>query len=221
MYDLYAWKTANSQKVNIAVCELGVDVTVHPIDIGSREQFSEAFLTINPNNKVPVLVDRGANRTIIESGAILLYLAETERKLLPSDADARWEATQWIFWQMAGLGPTAGQLIYYSGDPQRGEHARRRFETELQRLLRILEAHLAMRDYVAGEYSMADIAIWPWISRFDKLGIDLDDYPAIQRWYLTIAARPAVLAGVQMLQPGARISMPSGRELQQSQMGGT
>lgn len=213
MYDLYTWTTANSQKVNIAMYEFDLAFEVHPIDIGKREQFAPEFLALNPNHKVPVLHDREESRTIIESGAILLYLADREEKLLPRDTTGRWEAIQWVFWQMAGLGPTAGQLNYFSADPARGEHARARFAAERDRLLDILEHRLGESQYLVGSYSIADICIWPGISRFDRLGVDLTAYPNILRWYLAIAARPAVLAGVRLLQPDAVIPLPKGSSI--------
>lgn len=206
--DLYTWVTANSQKVNIAVCELDLDVDLHPINIGKGEQHAPAYLKVNPNNKVPAIVDGETGIRMFESGAILMYLAERTDRLMPHDPAARWEATQWIFWQMAGLGPVAGQFNHFAADEARGTYARDRFRNELQRLIGILEGQLAGRDHVAGSYSMADIALWPGVSRYERLGLDLDEYPNLRRWYRRIAEREAVQRGFEMLQPGCKPPLP-------------
>ncbi len=197
--------------MNIAVCELELAVEVHPVDIRQGEQHRPDYLAVNPNNKVPAIVDRSTGIRVFESGAILIYLAERTGRLMPEDTAARWEATQWIFWQMAGLGPCIGQFNHFRADEARGTYARERFRQELLRLLGVLEGQLAGRDYVAGPYSMADIAIWPAISRHERLGLDLNEYPNLLGWYLRIAERDAVQLGVEMLQPGHKPPLPAVR----------
>lgn len=208
MIDLYTWKTANCQKVNIAVAELGLPIEVHPIDIATGAQKAPDYLALNPNGKVPLIVDRERGITLFESGAILLYLAEVTGRLMPASHARRWTAEQWLFWQMAGLGPASAQVIHFRTDPSRGDYARGRFESELERLLGVLEGVLAESEYLAGEYSMADIAVWPWITRYGRLGVSLEDWPALLRWYRQIATRPAAQEGFALLNDDASIPMP-------------
>lgn len=208
MIDLFTWKTANSLKVNIAVSELNLPCRVHAVDLSKGDQKKPEHLARNPNGKVPVIVDAETGVTLFESGAILLYLAEKAGRLMPTDLIGRWQATQWIFWQMAGLGPIAAQAIHFLEDPARGDYAGARFSKELERLFGVLEQRLAGADYIVGNYSMADVAIWPWVSRFGRFGVNLNDYPATRRWYLSIAERPAVVAGVKLVQADAETSMP-------------
>lgn len=208
MIDLYTWKTANCQKVNIALCELDLPYRVHGIDISRGDQKEPAHMARNPNGKVPVIVDNDVGLSLFESGAILLYLAEKSQRLMPADTIDRWRATQWVFWQMAGLGPAGAQVIHFGGDPERGQYALQRFKTELERLFSVLDGVLAGRDFIVGDYSMADIAIWPWVSRFRRFDIDLGHYSEIRRWYLSLADRPGVIKGVKLLQPDAEIPRP-------------
>jgi GSH-dependent disulfide-bond oxidoreductase len=208
MIELYTWITANCQKVNIAVEEAGIAYELRPINIGKREQFAADFLTISPNNKVPAIVDRDAGIKMMESGAILLYLAEKAGRLLPQEPESRWKAVEWIMWQMGGVGPAFAQLNHFRSDPDKAPYALERLEHEAQRLLKVLEGRLAGRDYVADSYSVADIAIWPWISRHERLGFDLPSFPNILAWYRRIAERPAVQRGFQILQPDRQIPIP-------------
>jgi GST-like protein len=206
--DLYTWKTANCQKVNIAVAELGLPVEVHAVDISTGAQKAAEYLALNPNGKVPLIVDRERKTTLFESGAILLYLADITGKLMPAERSQRWTAVQWVFWQMAGLGPNAAQVFHFRSDPSRGDYALRRFEDELARLVGVLETVLSKSEYLAEEYSMADIAVWPWVTRYERLGIPLEDHPVMLRWYREIAARPAVQEGFALLNSGSRIPTP-------------
>jgi GSH-dependent disulfide-bond oxidoreductase len=191
--DLYTWSTPNGRKISIALEELGAEYTVHAIDIGKDQQFDPGFLAISPNNKIPAIVDRDTNRAMMESGAILLYLAEKYGKLMGAD---RWETLQWLMLQMGGVGPMLGQahhfLRFNSG---KAPYAEERFRLEAARLYGVLDTRLRDHEYLADEYSIADIATWPWISRYEWQQIDLADYPHVARWYLAIADRPAVQRG--------------------------
>ncbi|MCJ8520944.1 GST-like protein [Pseudorhizobium tarimense] len=209
MIDLYTWKTANCQKVNIAVCELDLEVAVHPVDINAGDQKAVQFLAINPNAKVPAIADKTAGVTLSESGAILLYLAGKTGRLVPQDEPSAWRARQWIFWQMSALGPTAGLVTHFRQDRTRGDYALTRFSAELSRQFKLLDLTLKTDGFVAGDYSMADIAIWPWIARFKRSGMDLEDFPSLLRWYREIAQRPAVNAGYRMLNASAAIPIPA------------
>ena len=195
MIDLYTWPTPNGRKVAIMLEEVGLAYKAHPLDIAGEARFDPAFRSISPNSKIPAIVDRETGVSVAESGAILLYLAEKSGRLLPQGPD-RWTATQWLMWQMSGLGPMLGRAQHFSRfNPGRAPYAEQVYGEEVDRLHGVLERRLAETDYVAGDYSIADIAIWPWIARFDWHGIDLKRYPAIRRWYLAIAERPAVLRG--------------------------
>jgi GSH-dependent disulfide-bond oxidoreductase len=191
--DLYTWSTPNGRKISIALEELGLEYTVHAIDIGKNQQFDPAFLTISPNNKIPAIVDRDNDRAMMESGAILLYLAEKCGKLLGND---RWETLQWLMLQMGGVGPMLGQAHHFLRfNPGKAPYAEERFKLEAARLYGVLNTRLGKHEYLAGEYSLADIATWPWISRYEWQQIDLTTYPNVLRWYLAIADRPAVQRG--------------------------
>ncbi len=209
MIDLYTWTTPNGRKVSILLEELGVEYTVHSIDISKDEQFAPAFLAIAPNNRIPAIVDHESNIAMMESGAIMQYLAEKTGKLLSTDHATRWKTLEWLNWQMGGLGPMAGQthhfVKYNSGISQ---YAEDRYQNETKRLYGVLEKQLEGRDYIAGNYSIADIACWPWISRFEWQGIDVTEYKNITRWYKAIAARPAVQKGYQIPKYVSDIPMP-------------
>lgn len=209
MIDLYTWTTPNGRKVSILLEELGVEYTVHSINISKEEQFAPAFLAIAPNNRIPAIVDHESNIAMMESGAIMQYLAEKTGMLLSTDNATRWKTLEWLNWQMGGLGPMAGQthhfLKYNSGISQ---YAEDRYQNETKRLYGVLEKQLEGRDYIAGDYSIADIACWPWISRFEWQGIDVTEYKNITRWYKAIAARPAVQKGYQIPKYVTDIPMP-------------
>ncbi|MEH6403661.1 MAG: glutathione S-transferase N-terminal domain-containing protein [Sneathiella sp.] len=197
MIDLYTWTTPNGRKVSILLEELGLDYAVHPINIMEGDQNTEAFLKISPNNKIPAIVDQETGITLMESGAIMLYLAEKAGKFIPSGAKERWEVTEWLMWQMGGLGPMLGQVHHFTKfNPGKAPYAQDRFLAEGNRIYGVLDRRLEGQDYIVGnEYSIADMAIWPWVSRFEWQTIDLDKFPNVKRWYKSIAARPAVQKG--------------------------
>ncbi|MGI9402008.1 MAG: glutathione S-transferase family protein [Rhizobiaceae bacterium] len=196
MIDLYTWTTPNGRKVSILLEELGVDYEVHPINIGQGDQKTPEYLKIGPNNKIPAIVDRDNGLTLMESGAILWYLAEKYGKFLPTDPLERIKVMEWLMWQMGGLGPMAGQAHHFLHfNPDKAEYANERYAAEAKRLYGVLEKQLEGRYYICGEYSIADMACWPWISRHEWQGIDLADYPNVRAWYKRLLARPAVQKG--------------------------
>jgi len=206
MIELYTWTTPNGRKVSIMLEELGVPYTVHPVNIGEGEQHAPGFLEISPNNKIPAIVDREAGRGLMESGAILIYLAEKYGRFGGAD---RWETLEWLMWQMGGIGPMAGQAHHFLHfHPGKSAYAEERYHKEVARLYGVLERRLAGRAFMVGDYSIADIATWPWISRFEWQRIDLADYPNVRDWYLRIAERPAVQAGYQVPHRVTAVPMP-------------
>jgi GST-like protein len=209
MIDLYTWTTPNGRKASIALEELGLEYNAHPIDIRKNEQFEAEFLRISPNNKIPAIVDRDNGMTLMESGAILIYLAEKTGQLLPREAPARYRVFEWLMWQMGGPGPMFAQVHYYAKfnkgtDPL----AEERFVKEARRLYGVLDKHLKDRSFVADAYSIADIAIWPWVSRFEWQTIKLQDYPNVMRWYIDVAKRPAVQRGYKVPHDAGDVPMP-------------
>ncbi len=209
MIDLYTWSTPNGRKVSIALEELGLPYTVHEIDITKDEQFAPEFLKISPNNKIPAIVDRDTGMSLMESGAILLYLAKKTGRLMPADDARYWQAVEWLMWQMGGFGPMLGQAHHFLHfNRGKAPYAEERYGKEAQRLYGVLDRRLADRDYLAGEYSIADIATWPWASRFEWQGVDLTRFPNVRAWYERIASRPAVQKGYDVPARGNRIPMP-------------
>jgi len=209
LIDLYTWSTPNGRKVSIMLEEVGLPYTAHAIDITRDEQFADDFLRVSPNNKIPAIVDRDAGLSLFESGAILLYLAEKTGDLMPADASARWRVIEWLMFQMGGLGPMLGQAHHFLRF-NRGlsDYAEQRYAAEAQRLYAVLDARLSKREYLAGAYSIADIACWPWVSRFEWQGVDINDYANVKRWYTTIANRPAVQRGYHVPTVAREIPMP-------------
>ncbi len=203
--ELYTWPTPNGHKIHIMLEEVGLPYNVHAIDIGAGDQFDADFLKISPNNKMPAIVDPdgpdGEAHSVFESGAILIYLAEKTGKLLPSDPRKRSEALQWLMWQMGGLGPMLGQAHHFlQYAPETIEYARNRYSNEAKRLYGVLDKRLGETRYLAGdEYSIADIAAWPWTRFPERQGVDRNDYPNFVRWFDEIAERPAVKRGVEIL----------------------
>lgn len=197
MIDLYTWATPNGRKVSIALEELGLPYRVHAVNIVKGEQLGEAFSRINPNQKIPVITDSETGLTLIESGAILMYLAGKAGRLLPTEPEGYWDTIQWLMWQKAAFGPMLGQAVHYlKYNRGKSTYSEDRFEAEAQRLYRVLEARLEKTGFIAaGEYTIADIACWPWAARHEYQQVDLHDYPNVLDWYLRIAARPAVRAG--------------------------
>ncbi|MCH8098717.1 MAG: glutathione S-transferase family protein [Proteobacteria bacterium] len=200
MIDLYFWTTPNGYKIPLFLEEAGVAYNIVPVDISKGEQFTPGFLKISPNNRIPAIVDHapaggGSPISLFESGAILLYLAEKTGKFVPTDPAGRAEVLQWLFWQMGGLGPMAGQNLHFSAyAPERIPYAIERYENETARLYGVLDRRLAGREFVAGEdYSIADMAIYPWIATLERNQKRLDDFPNLKRWFDAIAARPATI----------------------------
>ena len=196
MIELYTWGTPNGRKVSIALEEMELDYTVFPIDISKGEQFDPEFLKIAPNNRIPAIRDTETGLAMMETGAILIYLAEKTGRFMPTDPAGRMATIEWLMWQMGGLGPMLGQVHHFTKyNPDASDYARKRYEDEARRLYGVLDRRLADREYIVGNYSIADMAAWPWISRYDWQEIDLDEFPAVKRWYLAIADRPAVQRG--------------------------
>ena len=209
MIELYTWPTPNGRKISIALEELGLEYTAHTIDITKGEQRDPKFLAISPNSKIPAIVDTENNQSLMESGAILLYLAEKCGQLLPTDESRRWEAIEWVMWQMGGPGPILGQIHHFvKFNPGKSSYAEERYLAEGKRLYGVLNKRLQDLEFVVGEYSVADIAIWPWISRFNWQTIDITQYPNVTRWYLSVAARPAVQRGYHVPRKVNEIPIP-------------
>jgi GST-like protein len=209
MIDLYTWTTPNGRKVSILLEELGLPYTAHPIDITKDEQFAPDFLAISPNNKIPAIVDRESGVRLMESGAILIYLADKAGRLLPREGEPRYRVLEWLMWQMGGLGPMLGQAHHFLRfNKGKAPYAEERYAKEAHRLYGVLDRRLAERAFVADAYSIADIAIWPWVSRFEWQTVDLGTYPNVKRWYETIAQRPAVRRGYDVPKQTGDIPLP-------------
>lgn len=197
MIDLYTAPTPNGWKASIALEELGLAYTVHALDLGKLEQKSDAYLRINPNGRIPAIVDRDAGDfPVFESGAILLYLAEKTGRLLPTDAKGRSRAIQWLMFQMGGLGPMQGQAnVFFRYAPEKIPFAIERYQRETRRLYEVLDRRLGEAEYLAGDYGVADIATWPWVTLHGWAGVSLDGLDHVQRWVEAVGARPAVQRG--------------------------
>ncbi|MEO1402862.1 MAG: glutathione S-transferase N-terminal domain-containing protein [Cyanobacteria bacterium J06635_1] len=199
MIDLYYWTTPNGHKITIFLEEAEVPYTIYPINIGKGDQFQPEFLKISPNNRIPAIVDQSPSEgkapiSVFESGAILQYLAEKTGQFLATDLPTKTETMQWLFWQMGGLGPMLGQNHHFSQyAPEQIPYAINRYVKETARLYGILDKRLADRAFVAGEYSIADMSMYPWIVPYEKQGQSLDDFPNLKRWFEAIQARPAVV----------------------------
>ncbi|QKG70639.1 glutathione S-transferase family protein [Erythrobacter mangrovi] len=209
MIELYTWNTSNGRKISIALEEMELPYKVHPINIYEGEQFSDAFTKVTPNNKIPAIRDSETGLTIFESGAILFYLAEKSGRFLATDPATRWATIQWLMWQMGGFGPILGQTAHFMHyNAGASDYSAERFSKEAQRLYSVLDGQLSDREYIVGEYSIADMAVWPWTSRFEHQKIDLDAYPNVREWYLRIAERPAVLKGYAVPGTAERPAIP-------------
>jgi GSH-dependent disulfide-bond oxidoreductase len=210
MIDLYTWTTPNGRKISIALEEMGLPYEAHAVDIGNGEQHRPEFLKIAPNNKIPAIVDRETGLSLMESGAILIYLAEKTGMLLPSGGPARMRVIEWLMWQMGGFGPMLGQAHQYLHfNKGKAPFAEERLAKEVNRLYGVLDRQLGREGYVAGgDYSIADIATWPWVARFGWQGVSLDKFPEVRRWYLGLAERPAVRKGYHVPKLTADIPTP-------------
>ena len=208
MIDLYTAATPNGQKIHIMLEEVGLEYRVVWVRISKGEQFAPAFLEVSPNNKIPAIVDRdgpdGEPISVFESGAILLYLAEKTGRFLPSAPRARLDVLQCLFWQMGGFGPMLGQAHHFNAyAPERIRYAMDRYTNEAGRLYHVLDTRLAGRDYVAGDYSIADMAIFPWCRLHERQGQRIEDFPNVERWFDRVAARPAVAKDMARLEDKA------------------
>jgi GST-like protein len=205
MIEVYSWATPNGHKVHIMLEECGLPYRVQAVDIGAGDQFTPEFLAISPNNKIPAIVDPngpdGEPMSVFESGAILLYLASKTGKLLPESTRAKFEVMEWLMFQMGGIGPMLGQAHHFRiYAPEKIDYAINRYTNEAKRLYGVLDKRLGKRKYVAGpDYSIADIAIFPWLRSWKNQGIDWVDFPNLKGWFDEIAARPAVQRGVEVL----------------------
>lgn len=203
MIDLYYWTTPNGHKITIFLEEVGLTYKIKPVDINVGDQFRPEFLEISPNNRIPAIVDQapadgGAPISIFESGAILQYLAEKTGHFLPTDLRDRTETMQWLFWQMGGLGPMAGQNHHFRlFAPEKIDYAIKRYVDETARLYGVMDTRLADREYLAGAYSIADMACFPWIVPHQRQGQDLTEFPNLKRWFDVVRARPAVVRAYQ------------------------
>ena len=195
MIDFYTWTTPNGRKVSLMLEETGLEYKMIPINIGKDEQFDPEFLKISPNNKIPAIVDHDNNDfSLFETGAILMYLAEKSGQFLnTTDRDVYWRTIEWLMWQMGGVGPMFGQVHHLTRyNPGKAPYAQERYEKEARRLYGVLDTRLEGREYIVDDYSIADMAVWPWTARFNWQEIDLNDYPNVRRWYTTMLYRPAV-----------------------------
>lgn len=212
MLDLYAWPTPNAYKISIMLEEIGLPYNVIPVNIGAGEQFAPDFLKISPNNRMPAIVDRdaqGGSLSVFESGAILLYLAEKSGRFWPSEAHARYKVAEWLMWQMGGLGPMLGQAGHFRNyAPEKIPYAIDRYTNEAKRLLGVLDGQLTGKEYVAGDYSIADMANYPWTLAVKWLEIPVEEFPNMTRWQATMAARPAVVKGMELLAEKRRPPAP-------------
>jgi glutathione S-transferase/GST-like protein len=211
MIDLYTAATPNGHKVSIALEELGLPYTLHVLDLTRGEQKLPAFLAINPNGRIPAIVDRaeaqgGEDFAVFESGACLIYLAEKTGQLMPADVKGRSRVLQWLMFQMGGIGPMMGQAnVFHRYFPEKIQPAIDRYQGESKRLFRVLDGHLKDHEYLAGDYSIADIANWAWVRTHRWSGVEVDDLPHLQRWLAAIRARPAVQKGIEM--PPSKIDL--------------
>jgi GST-like protein len=202
MIQLYTWVTPNGKKVSIMLEEIGIPYEIHAVNLGQGDQFKPEYLAINPNNKIPAIIDPdgpgGKPFTLFESGAILHYLAEKSGKLWPADLRQRYTVIQWLMFQMGGVGPMFGQANYFYRLKEKVPYAIERFHKEARRLYNVLDQELARKEYLADEYSIADIATYPWVWRHEIHQVKLEEYPNVKRWYETISERPAVKRGMEI-----------------------
>lgn len=214
MIDLYYWPTPNGHKITIFLEEAGLKYKIIPVDIGKGDQFKPDFLKISPNNRMPAIVDQNAEGgplSIFESGAILLYLADKTGQFLPTEPGARYDVMQWLFWQVGGLGPMMGQANHFTryaseiDDSCDHTYGRERYQNETRRLFGVMDRQLAGHQFLAGDYSIADIASWPWARAYKNYDFDIADWPNLKRWHQTMKARPAVRRAIDI---GLKVNPP-------------
>ncbi len=204
MIDLFTWPTPNGHKIHIMLEEVGLAYTVHAINIHKGDQFDAKFLELSPNNKMPAMIDRdgpgGEPYGMFESGAMLIYLAEKSGMLLSSEPRARYDTLTWLMFQMSSVGPMLGQAHHFLGyAPEKIPYAMDRYRNEANRIYGVIDRRLAQHEFLAGDYSIADIAVWPWLRRPERQGVERDQFPNLKRWFETIQARPAVVRGTEVL----------------------
>jgi len=211
MIDLYSWGTPNGHKVSIALEELGLPYTLHPINLKEQMQKRPEFLRINPNGRIPAIVDREPadgnpeGCAVFESGAILVYLAEKTGRLMPQELRGRSQVMQWLMFQMGGVGPMQGQAnVFFRYFPDKLPVVIDRYQNETRRLYGVLEGQLATREFIAGDYSIADIALYPWVHQHDWSGVSLEPFPNLARWHEVVGTRPAVIRGMAVPQPSGQ-----------------
>ncbi len=199
MIDLYTFSTPNGRKISIALEELELEYEVHKIDITKGEQFTPEYVAINPNSKIPAIVDREEDITVFESGAILIYLAEKTNRLLPNDTKQRFQVLEWLMFQMGSVGPMFGQYNHFNRfAPEKISYAIARYQKETLRLYGVLDQQLKGKDYICEDYSIADIATFPWVAAYEFMGLTLDQYPNLKQWVEKMSQRPAVQRGMQI-----------------------
>lgn len=208
MIDLYTWTVPNGRKISIALEEMGLPYEAHAINLGRGEQKSPEYLKVNPNGKVPAIIDRDSGVRMMESGAILLYLAQKSGQLMLA-GDKYWEAMEWLMWQMGGLGPMLGQVHHYTHfNKGLSDYAEDRYRAEMDRLYGVLDARLADREFIVDDISIVDCACFPWIARWNWQEQDLGQFPNVKRWFLAMAARPAVQRGYVVPNDSQTIPIP-------------
>ncbi len=202
MIDLYYAPTPNGWKITIMLEECGMPYTVFPVNLGAGDQFKPEFLAISPNNRMPAIVDQDNGQSVFESGAILVYLAEKSGQFMPTQSSARIKVLEWLFWQVGGLGPMAGQLSHFvnyaPGGPESNDYAHTRYAGEYDRLFSVMERSLRDNEFLAGDYSIADMASWPWIVPYKHFKQDMTPYPNVRRWFDAMKSRPAVQRGMDV-----------------------
>ena len=210
MIDFYTWFTPNGRKVSLMLEECGLDYTTHPINIGKDDQFTADFLKISPNNKIPAIVDRDNGKSLMESGAILMYLADKTGKFWPQDPETKWSTVEWLMFQMCGVGPMFGQCHHYTKyNPGKAPYAQDRYLSETRRLYGVMNEKLGRTGYLAcDEFTIADMAVWPWAARFDWQTVDLNEFSNVRRWYLEVLDRPATRRGWNVPESDQKIPMP-------------
>jgi GSH-dependent disulfide-bond oxidoreductase len=197
MIDLYTFSTPNGRKASIMLEEVDLPYEVHKIDITKGDQFTPEYVSINPNSKIPAIVDREAGITVFESGAILIYLAELTGKLLPTASVQRFQVLEWLMFQMGGVGPMLGQYNHFNRfAPEKIDYAIARYRTETLRIFSVLDRQLVEREFICSDYSIADIATFPWIASYEFMGLTLEEYPHLKRWVTAVQQRPAVQRGM-------------------------
>jgi len=210
LIDLYTWFTPNGRKVSLMLEECGLEYTTHAVNIGKDEQFAPDFLKISPNNKIPAILDNDNGKSLMESGGILMYLADKSGKFWPQDPDDKWSTVEWLMFQMGGVGPMFGQCHHFTKyNPGVAPYAEERYLRETRRLYGVMNERLGKTGFLAcNEYTIADMAVWPWVARFDWQTVNLNDFPNVRRWYLEILDRPATRRGWNVPENDQEIPMP-------------